>query len=419
MRKKRLDLFPSRLFRRLAATVLLVFCGSLAAQDLYKWTDENGNIHYEDKPPDESGNESIALKVESSSASNTITKIPVSIEESAESKITRFVLFANEIFSSHSQTPSKLIVADDTLWLTFEDSLLSFDPSNKTSTKYKLDRIRFGLSGQSMRISGENFIFFSTDRKVPVRAFHIYNHVTDSYKEKTIRTTPNYIIPYEDKYDDGIFGFDFQSKSIVQYANVTNVGDKIAIKEVEYQLDNGDGGIHALSTNADAIWYFSGYRRNCSVGYFEKQKNTGGSFNSDEIGIPASNSCAFIVADDDEVWVTTVADRRDAALAIYDIRNRAWEVLERSANNIDFSVSPLQMDSERVYYNYCDRLIAINRKSRVSKVLTIDGDRIDRQTHCIHAFNIYDGYVWALVFEPFNHRKYPVLYRIPAEMMNP
>ena len=404
---------------RLAATVLLAFCGSVAAQSLYKWTDEDGNVHYGDKPPAGTADESIALEAEGPSARDTIAKLPVSIEESEEGGIARFVLFANEVFSSHSQTPSQLVVADGTLWLTFEDSLLSFDPSTKTSIKYKLDRIRYGLSGQRMRISGDHFIFFPTSRDVSVDAFYVYNHMTDAYKELTIRTKSNYIIPYEDRHNDGIFGFAFQSKSIVQYTGVTGVVDEELVEEFIYQVDNSDGGIHALSVNSDAIWYFSGYRKNCSVGFFGKQESTGRSFNSDEIGIPASNSCAFIVADDDEVWVTSVADRRDATLAVYDVEDQTWDVLERSTNNIEFSLSPLQMDAERVYYNYCDRLIAVDRETRESKMLAIDGDPTDRHTSCIHAFNIYDDHVWALVFEPSNHRKYPVLYRIPAEMMSP
>lgn len=404
---------------RLGAYALLAFCGSVAAQSLYKWTDEDGNVHYGDKPPVGTDDISIAVEAEGPSARNTITKIPVSIEESEENGIARFVLLANEVFSSHSQTPSKLVVADDTLWLTFEDSLLSFDPSTKTSVKYKLERIRFGLSGQRMRISGDHLIFSPTSRDVSVDAFYLYNHMTDAYKEVAISTKSNYIISYEDRYDDGIFGFAFQRKSIVQYMDVRNVVDESPVEEFVYQVDNSEGGIHALSVNSDSIWYFSGYKKNCSVGFFDKQESIGKSFNNDEIGIPASNSCAFIVADDDEVWVTSVADRRDATLAVYDIGSGTWEVLERSANDIDFSVSPLQMDTERVYFNYCDRLIAVNRESRVAKALAIDGDRNDRQTQCIHAFNIYDDHVWALVFEPFNHRKYPVLYKIPAEMMNP
>ena len=413
-------MFTSRLDWRLAASVLLVFCGSLAAQELYQWTDENGNVHYGDKPPVGPGNASSALKMESSSAKNTIAKIPVSVEAYEDGDISRFVLLANPIFSSHSQTPSRLVVVDGTLWLTFEDSLLSFDPVSKTSTKYKLDRIRFGLSGQKMRISGQSFIFFSMDRDVTVSSFHIYNHVTDSYRELAVPTPPNYIISYEDRYGDGIFGFDFQNKSIVQYADVSSIGDESVVREFEYQVANLQGGIHALSVNADAIWYFTGYKKNCSVGYFEKGKKTGRSFDSDEIGIPASSGCAFVVADDDEVWVTAVgADRRNASLAVYDIAGGVWEVLETSKNDIDFSVSPLQMDEERVYYKYCDKLISVNRESRLSKTLSIDGDPGDRQTHCIHDFNTYNGSVWALVFEPVGHRKFPVLYRVPAEKMNP
>lgn len=419
MAKRNVNFCLSRLDWRLAATALLVICGSLAAQELYKWTDENGNVHYGDKPPAGAGKTSNAQKVESSSANRTITKIPVSVEESVESDISRFVLLANPIFSSHSQTPSRLVVVDDTLWLTFEDSLLSFDPKSNTSTKYKLDRIRFGLSGQKMRISRDKFIFFALERSVSVSAFHVYDQVNDSYRELALRVPPNYIISYEDRYDDGIFGFDFQSKSIVQYPDVSNIRGESAVREFEYLVENLDGGIHALSVNMDSIWYFTGYKKNCTVGYFKKRKSTGEKFRSDEIGLPASNGCAFIVADDDEVWVTSIANGRDTSLAVYDIGSGAWEVLETSRNDIDFSVSPLKMDTERVYYKYCDKLIAVNRESRVSKVFPIDGDPVDRKTHCIHDFNINDGNVWALVFEPFDHRKYPVLYRIPAEKMDP
>lgn len=86
--------------------VLLVFCGSLAAQELYKWTDENGNIHYEDKPPAGPANESNLTKVADTAVRNSITKTPVAIDTSHANGITRYILYANEILSTHSDWPT-------------------------------------------------------------------------------------------------------------------------------------------------------------------------------------------------------------------------------------------------------------------------------------------------------------------------
>jgi len=45
----------------LLATAALAFATGVSANEIYKWTDENGNIHYEDRPSGEPTEERLAL----------------------------------------------------------------------------------------------------------------------------------------------------------------------------------------------------------------------------------------------------------------------------------------------------------------------------------------------------------------------
>ena len=45
----------------LLATAALAFATSVSANEIYKWTDENGNVHYEDRPSGEPTEERLAL----------------------------------------------------------------------------------------------------------------------------------------------------------------------------------------------------------------------------------------------------------------------------------------------------------------------------------------------------------------------
>ena len=45
----------------LLATTALAFATGVSANEIYKWTDENGNIHYEDRPSGEPTEERLAL----------------------------------------------------------------------------------------------------------------------------------------------------------------------------------------------------------------------------------------------------------------------------------------------------------------------------------------------------------------------
>lgn len=410
-------LFSHRL-SALTVLGLLVLCGSLAAQEVYKWTDEDGNIRYGDKPP--AGTESVAgvTKLAGTTESESITKTAVKVATSEEGGITRNVLYANEQFSSHSQVPSRIVVSDDVLWLTFKDSVLTFDPRTRTSTKYQFDRIERGLSGQYMEVLGDNFVFFQKDRDRSNSAFHVYSHVSDFHNEIPIATTPTNIIFYDDKYNDGLFAFLYAKKLLIQYTFANGFGDTSAVSEVVRPVDGDVSGIHGLSTNTNGIWFLSGHRKDCALGFHGKRSNAVRRFNSDEIGLPSSNGCSTLAADDDEVWVTSRANRRSSTFSIYDIKNDSWELIEKSANGIALNATPLQMDSESVYYNSCEKLVAIDRTSRLAKVLRIDRDDPDNpHTSCISVFKLHDTDLWALVFETENHRDYPVLYKIPTRQM--
>lgn len=405
--------------RTLSALLLFVFCHSIAAQGLYKWIDEDGNVHYQDKPPAMLDNQSEITQITTNESRSTIARIPVSIDSSEAAGITRYVLYANELFSSHSSIPSRIIISGDKLWLPFEGSVISFEPSSGIAEKFKLDRIRPELSARPMHIIGDSFVFLANDKVSTTSAFHIYDHANDSHDELPIVTTPTNIISYDDRHGDGIFGFSYHNTSLIQYPNVLNDAGAISARETERPLPREISGISGLAASGNAVWYISGYKRACIVGFYDKRTDIARHFTSDEIGGSSQNGCFSIAADSREVWIASPGDGSpNTTFSVYDIRKGAWDTVEKGKNNPGSYAVSLQMDEERLYYVSCEKIFSVDRKSRRTTAFTLDGpERVDKHRYCITAFKVHDGMVWALKFETYNHRRYPVLYKIPKEKM--
>lgn len=399
--------------------MLFLLCHTIAAQELYKWTDEDGNVHYGDKPPAVPDAESSVTKVDTGATRNTIAKVPVTVETSETTGVTRYVLYANEILSSHSSMPSRMIFSDGILWLPFRDSVLSFDPATRQSTKYRLDRIQKGLPPQLMHISGNSFIFLEKDRHSTQSTFHVYDHVENSHNKIPVATTPTNVLLYDDKYRDGIFGFSFHSKSLIQFPDVPGDRDATAASEVEWPPVGDLHGVYGLTVTRNAIWYISGYKKACSGGFFDKQSKITKHFDNEEIGGSSANACSSIVADDREAWITSLdPGGAGTTFSIYDLNSGEWDTLKKDKDDPGSYAVLLQMDSERIYFTKCDNVLAIDRVSKRTTAYTPDGpERVDQRTYCISTFEVHDGYIWALKFEEHDRRRYPVLYKIPVEMM--
>lgn len=404
-----------------ALTGLLFFlwCHAIAAQDLYKWTDEEGNVHYGDKPPASVEAQTSTTKVDTGVTPNTIVKVPVTVDTSETAGITRHVLYANELLSSHSSMPSRMIFSDGTLWLPFRDSVLSFDPYSRQSIKYRLDRIPTNITVQRMHVSGNSFIFLSKDRHSTESTFHVYDHTRNSHVELAVATTPTTVLLYDDKYGDGIFGYSFQSKSLIQFPNVLDDREGTEASEIEWSPAGDVGSIYGLTVSRNAIWYISGYKKACSTGFFDKQSKSTRHFDNEETGGSSSNGCSSIVADDREAWITSLdPGGAGTTFSIYDLNSGEWSTLKKDKDDPGSYAVLLQMDRERIYFTKCEKLFAIDRESKRTTSYTLDGpDRIDQRNYCVSIFEVHDGHIWALKFEEHDRRRYPVLYKIPLVLL--
>lgn len=403
----------------LTGLILLLSCTGIAAQELYKWTDKDGNVHYGDKPPAAPDAQSSITKIDTGITRNAIGKVPVTVDTSETAGVTRYVLYANEILSSHSSMPSRMIFSDGILWLPFRDSVLSFDPATRQSTKYRLDRIQTGPAPRRMHVSGDSFVFLEKDRHSTESAFHIYDYVSNSYDELAVTTTPTTILLYDDKYEDGIFGFSFHSRSLIQFPNVLGDKDATLASEVAFLPAGEIDGINGLTVGRDAIWYISGYKKACSGGFFDKRSKITKHFDSEEIGGSSSNGCSSIVADDREVWITSLdPGGAGTTFSIYDLNSGEWGTLKKDKDDPGSYAVLLQMDKERIYFTHCAEVLAIDRESKRTTAFTPENpEQVDQRTYCISLFKVHDEHIWALKFEESDRRRYPVIYKIPVEKM--
>jgi hypothetical protein len=420
--------------RVLAALLLVVVCNTTMAQELYKWTDEHGNVHYGDKPPASQSAEAGTPDVQSVPRPNTNIGIPVSVETSTHDGVVRYVLKTNEILSSHSSTPSRIVISDDVLWLPFRESVLAFEPQSRQLTKYTIDRSQRGIAAQLMNFSGNKFIFPETDSRyifpetdtgLGNSAFRLYDYENDVYSELPIPTRPSHLITYDDTHGNGIFGYSYRKRTLLQFPSVAADAAENKATAFERVIAVDIPGITVLSASSNMIWHAYGYRTPCVASSFDKQTERIRTFTSDDIGGSTANGCLAIVADENEVWLSAPdeKDRRikNTTFSVYDIHSEQWETIPKPESNPGpFAVS-LQMDDQRVYYVNCQRIVAVNRSTKHVTAFSFDDFSFD-QTHtsCINVLRVTNGLMWALKFEEDKlSKRYPVLYAIPTEKMNP
>ena len=76
----------------LALALATAVAGSAMATEIYKWTDEDGNVHYGDRPsgsPTEERLQIVSKRTDSSAVHNELTALAERREQSAEAKATR------------------------------------------------------------------------------------------------------------------------------------------------------------------------------------------------------------------------------------------------------------------------------------------------------------------------------------------
>lgn len=400
--------------RIISIILAVVFCNTHATSNIYKWTDKNGQIHYEEKPHKEFNNKTISLKNKNQLTESLVIEKPVKIEEQEVNGVTKYFLLANERINKFAQKPTTLVINNNKLWLTFEHSVLSFDLLKRQSRKYNLKKLQDLVSTQNMYFSDDKFIFLGNEKKSSERIFHVYNHKTKKYKKWPTSKALNGIILSENSED--LLVIDDSNSTLSLFNNLDDFNEKYITRfTVNVPLN--------LTNNPDTIWYTYSIKpygkTTCSVGYFFKNKSKSVTFNHKEIGFPELNTCGWIVSDDDEVWVTSNSRKKGSVFAVYSINDNKWDSLAVSENGLPVNQSHLQIDSNNLYYYSCDNLIALNRESRNASVIdtnVFDGD--EKHRYCIYNYKLYKNQLWVLKFEPYKYKTTPVLYKIPISMFD-
>ena len=405
-----MHIYVNRLVTSITVTLIYLSCNTLSAEGFYKWIDKNGNTHYGSSPPAGLEVKTVIVKT-SAPIKKILIKNPVSIETFQAKGVTGYIMHANEKIGKYIRWPTNLTITNDVLWLPFETSILKFNLSTKRSIKYNLNKIPDSLSTQNLHISGDSFVFLQEDEELSQIFLHLYSHTASTYEKIPVGFSPTRIVRYDDKYDDGIFAFNNNKNILIQYADVKKTDKPNSEHEIQHVI--GGSSSTTLSVSRDRIWYLYEKNNSCFIGFYDKNGNTFSNINN-EISVPTTNKCGWIVADDEEVWVTSLSRKSDSTFHIYNINNKTWESINKSKNNIAVSQSPLQMDDEYIYYYNCEKLISINIKSRNASKITIDGfDENSKSTYCIADFKLYNGYAWILKFETYKSGRYPIFYKIP------
>ena len=410
-------MLSNQIIKIISIILPFVCCNVHATSDIYKWTDENGQIQYGEKPHNEFNAKIVSQNQKYNSNESLVIEKPVKIVEQEEMDVTRYFLLANERINKFSRWPTTIVINNDKLWITFEHSVLSFDLLEHQSKKYNLKKLTGHVSTRNMYFSDDSFIFLAKDKKTLENIFHVYNHKTQEYNKWPTDNNLNRIILYENSEDMLIIGGSNSALSL--FKNIKYFNEKDSKKTIKYTVDMPG----SLSNNYDTIWYTHWNKPNeavtCSVGYFFKNDSKYVKFNHKEIGFPKHNRCGWIISDDEEVWVTSNSREKGSYFAVYNIKNNKWDPLAISKNGFPVNQSPLQLDENNLYYNSCENLIALNRKSRNSSVINTDiFSDDDKSRYCIYGFKLYEDHVWVLKFEPYKYKLTPVLYKIPVKMFD-
>ena len=89
-------MLSNQIIKIISIILLFVFCNVYAASDIYKWTDENGQIQYGEKPHNEFNAKIVSQNPKYNTNESLVIEKPVNIVKQEEKDVTRYFLLANE-----------------------------------------------------------------------------------------------------------------------------------------------------------------------------------------------------------------------------------------------------------------------------------------------------------------------------------
>lgn len=406
--------------------ITLFFAASLVlqtaiAQEIHKWTDENGVVHYGDQPPSGTVSNAEIVREKPPPKPNRILTTSGAIGEFETAGVTSYALSAGEQRQALAEYVQGLTATGERLWITYPNSVLSFDARTNESTKYAFHHLKLNVF--ETHITNQYLVLRSRDKAGTTSELNVYDLLTDSYYEVPLETPYAHLVSYNDQYNDGLFLFRMSDGILLRYSEVPTSTELNNGKPAQYPLDTLSY-VNRLSTTTNTFWYLGSSKENCSLGAVGKRSGAVSRFSYKDIGLNASDRCMSIVADEKEVWVSVRKSLRsfDARIAIYNIEAESWDVLDKSSSGKSLTVSDLQMDMDRIYFRSrgCTQFVAMDRKTKAYSTIDIQGYRPgETGSGCAEAFTVHGGYLWVVTSEVRARQKYPVLYRIPLHKFDP
>ena len=399
--------------------VFLLFCScSSLGADIYKWVDENGQVHYGDNPP-------LELKTESNYigpiGKGGVKKATVAAQVTTNEDINRYVI----------DTPGVPGRYNWSLWLThfggelyinLEGKVVRFNIQSGESEIYEFKRYlkTRGLSASNMAIIADGFVFLGEDKASGLGAFHIFNVATGLFRVLLMQDRYRRVMTVDNQYSNDLF-FLLNRRSIAQLSSQNN-GDRLIesnriLIENRFTVDY----VSQLAVNERTIWYQYGRKNPCSIGSYEKATGVKSQYGWRDIGLAKNAECGWLVADSREVWLGSSikkALRPESSLSIYDIKKGEWSTMRKSANGKLLSSGALQMDNNYIYYTSCAKLFALDRSTKYAHEFYLgpyDGNA--KGDYCIKDLKILEDDAWLLTYEKIGYRAYPVLYQVPRSRL--
>lgn len=400
----------------------LALSSPAASQEIYKWTDEDGIVHYGDDPPTGSVRTSEIVREKPPPQPNNILTTSKTVGVSKIADITRYALFVGEEYAPTAKNVRSLVPTKDRLWITYSDKVVSFDPTKNEATKY--DFAHLNLNVFEIQISNHYLVIRSRNKLGTTSELNIYDLWQDLYYTIPLDNPYSNLVPYNDHYNDGLFMFDQKGRTLIKHGKVPIPLGVESVDTVKYPM-NTLSYVQQTSMTMDSAWFLGSGKESCLISLLDKGDGNVTTFSYKEMGLLASDRCVSIVADHKEVWISVRKSLRrfDADLLVYDIEAATWELLDKRNDGLEFTVSQLWMDAEHVYSRNrgCSQITAMDRKSRNMTAIDLDDYEFEPRDGggCVDKHTLFNGHLWSLKFASRGRQKYPVLYKVPLDTFSP
>jgi len=400
----------------------LVLASPVVSQEIYKWTDEDGNVHYEDNPPTGSVGTSEIVREKPPPQSNSILTESESVGVTKTADFTRYALFVGEEYAPTAKNVRSLIATEERLWIMYSDKVVSFDSTKNEATQYDFAHLKLNVF--EMQVTDRYLVLRSRNKLGTTSELNIYNFAKNSYYTVTLEKPYSNLVPYNNQYNDDLLMFDQKERTLIKYNKVPEPSGLESVSTVEYPM-NDFSYVQQTSMVKNKVWLLGPGRESCMVSLLDTETGSATTFNHKEMGLLASDRCVSIVADQTEVWISVRKSLRrfDADLLVYDIEAASWELLDKRNDGLEFTASQLWMDAEHVYSRNrgCSQITAMDRHSRNMTAIDLKDYELDSFDGggCVDKHTLFNGHLWALKFANRGRQKYPVLYKIPLDSFNP